>query len=102
MKHVNLLNHSCLTCNEHARKPVAYRHEAKVSEIKAKTSLTKAKLLASSNIQLISTHFKELRDVEHKSTDLLAELEILKREKEHAISEVKCSINSAVRVVIAN
>ena len=51
---------------------------------------------------MISTHFKELRDVEHKSTDLLAELEILKREKEHAISEVQVSIDSAVKLVIAN
>jgi hypothetical protein len=43
-----------------------------------------------------------LCDVEHENTDLLAEPEIPKREKEQAIYEVQFSINSAAKVAIAN
>ena len=101
-KHVHLLNHIRRTRNEQARKSVAYRDDAKVSDIKAKKSLAKAKLLATSNVQLVSKHFKELRDIEHKNTDLLSELEIMKREKENATSELQCSIDAAVQVAISN
>ena len=36
-KHVHLMNHIRQTRNEQARKSVAYRHDAKVSDIKART-----------------------------------------------------------------
>ena len=58
LKHVNLLNCICAARNEHARKSVSYCHEAKVSEIKVKTSSAKAKLLALSKVRFVSTHFK--------------------------------------------
>jgi hypothetical protein len=58
LKHVNLLNHICLTRTEHARKSVTYRHETNVAEIKEKTSSAKAKLLALSDVRLVFMHFK--------------------------------------------
>ena len=96
LKHISLLNCICATLNEHTRKSVAYCCQAKVSETKANTSSAKAKLLSLPDVQLVSTRFKELRDAEHKNTDFRAKLEILNREKEHAITELQSSIDSAV------
>ena len=70
--------------------------------IKAEPSSTKAKLFALSNVRLASTHSKELRDIEHKNKDIMTKLEIVKRGKDHAISQVQSFIDSVVKVVIAN
>ena len=85
LKHVNLLNHIHIAHSKHTRKSFTYCCEAKMSETKATASSATAKLLALSNVQLTSMQW---HDIEHKHTNLNDELEILNRQKEHAISEL--------------